>query len=322
MEKYNILYSVDTNYFMHMLTSVFSLLENNKDVYISLHIIENNLSKIERDTLEKFVGNYKNADLRVYEWNPSLEKYMLPKWRGTDIANARLFSREMLTDVDKILYIDSDTIVDNSLANLFNRETTNPVGAVLDFNVPYHLKGIVDNYFNSGVLFFDYQLWDKEDCTKIIYDTFRKNTIPLVFPDQDLLNLALAEQIEILDMRYNITPLIYDMLKYPYFTKKSLTKKNYYSYEEIVDTIDNPIIYHMLTYFNERPWNPDNKHPFNPIYQYYRRSWDSSFEIGSSDNSDFIVKAMGYVNMLFNSCLPDSMNHEIKERVRKLYKKV
>ena len=322
MKKIDILYTVDGNYFIHFLTSVYSLLENNKECFICLHVIEDNLKLSDRYLLDELVSRYNQVELKVYNWDPLSEKYIIPKWRGTDIANARLFSREILKDVDRVLYLDSDTIVDNSIVSLFERESFTPVGAVLDFNVPYHLKGLVDNYFNSGVLFFNYKLWDREDCTKTIYDTFKKNTIPLVFPDQDLLNLSLSDRIEILNMNYNITPLIYDMVKYPFFTKKTLTKKNYYSFEKIVDTSNNPIIYHMLTYFNERPWDFNNNHPFNQVYQYYRRSLDPSFESVSNGNHDLFVGFMGYVNMMFNSFLPDSINYEIKDRVRKLYKKV
>ena len=322
MEKLDILYTVDSNYFVHFLTSVHSLLENNKESFICLHVIEDNLTLFDRKLLDELVSIYNNIDLKVYTWDFTKEKYVIPKWRGTNIANARLFSREILKDVNKVLYLDSDTIVDGSIANLFNRESINPVGAVLDFNVPYHLKSVIDNYFNSGVLFFDYKVWDEEDCTKTMYDTFKENTIPLVFPDQDLLNLSMSYKIDMLNMSYNVTPLIYDMLKYPFFTKKTLTKKNYYTFEEIVDTSNNPIIYHMLSYFNERPWDFNNNHPFNQVYQSYRQSWDRSFELVSSGNYDLLTNFMGYVNMMFNSFLPDSINSEIKERVRKLYKKV
>lgn len=321
MNEYNVLYTVDSNYFIHFLTSIYSLFENNKDSFIVLHVIENGLLYTERNLLEKFVLEYNNVQLKVYEWNSSLEKYVMPKWRGTDIANARLFARGILSDVSKVLYLDSDTVIDNSLDKLFNNKCFSPVGAVLDFNTPYTLKGLVNNYFNSGVLLFDYDLWDREDCDRQLYDTFQNLSIPLVYPDQDLLNIAFSNKIDILDMKYNVTPFIYDMCKYPYLTKKSLNKQNYYSYDQIVYTLNNSYIYHMLGYFNERPWCFNNNHPFNSIYEKYRMKIDSSFESVKNKDSNRVIGLMGFTNMFFNSFLPDMLNYELKNKIKKIYKK-
>ena len=51
MKKYNFLYTTDNNYFIHMLTSIYSLLENNKDIYLNIHIIEDNLSELNKNRL-------------------------------------------------------------------------------------------------------------------------------------------------------------------------------------------------------------------------------------------------------------------------------
>ena len=51
MKEYNILYTTDNNYFIHMLTSIYSLIENNKDIFLNINIIEDNLEEINKKIL-------------------------------------------------------------------------------------------------------------------------------------------------------------------------------------------------------------------------------------------------------------------------------
>ena len=60
-----------------------------------------------------------------------IDDYGIPSWRGTQIANARLFFpriiKEQNPDIDNLLYIDSDTLIKNDLSGLdsYNDKLTN-----------------------------------------------------------------------------------------------------------------------------------------------------------------------------------------------------
>lgn len=323
MKKFSILYTVDVNYFKHMLTSLYSLLENNKDIPLTIYIIEENFTTSERHILELLIENYDNVDLKIYSWNPDSEKFRLPRWKDTDIANARLFSKELLPDVRKILYLDSDTIIVDSLSSLLSKETTNPIEAVLDYGIPLHMKDKVNQYFNSGVLLMDYELWEKDDCTKTLYDTFRENeTIPFVFPDQDLLNLALSENIKKLSIDYNISPKIKDLVKYPYLGKRYCAKYPYYDYEEIVKAEKSPHIYHMINYLNAKPWDFNNHHPFSPIYEKYRMKLDTEYKSVSINDTNLLLEIMIFTNLVIDCSLSDSFKTSVKKLAKQMvYKK-
>lgn len=150
-----------------------------------------------------------------------MDKYSIPKWRETDIANARLFSSKII-DVDK----DSDTIVTFSLKDVFNTNINSPMIAVRKMNVPSHLSGRLENYYNSGVLLIDYRICNEIDLLRRLFDTLNKLSIPLIYPDQDLLNLTLSEQIRTLLPEYNINPLTYDLVfNYPIISKRYLEER-------------------------------------------------------------------------------------------------
>lgn len=196
-----------------------------------------------------------------------MDKYSIPKWRETDIANARLFSSKII-DVDK----DSDTIVTFSLKDVFNTNINSPMIAVM--NVPSHLSGRLENYYNSGVLLIDYGICDEIDLLRRLFDTLNKSSIQLIYPDQDLLNLTLSEQIGTLLPEYNINPLTYDMVfNYPIISKKYLEERfnTFYKMEELIKSYQNPRIYHLLQYIHTRPWVKNNVHVFNEIYDEYSK---------------------------------------------------
>ena len=45
MKDLNVLYTIDKNYYKHMIISMYSLAENNKNIDIKFHIIANGLDK-------------------------------------------------------------------------------------------------------------------------------------------------------------------------------------------------------------------------------------------------------------------------------------
>lgn len=315
MNKYNILYTSDSNYFCHMITSIFSLVENNKNMNLVIHIIEDNFTYEQITMLHQLETKY-NIEIKLYSFKQIAErikKYNIPKWRDSDIANARLFTHEIIRDVDKLLYLDSDTIILNSLLELFNNDFKTPLAAVKEFFVPSHVKNVLNSYYNSGVILFDYEKWEKEDCTKKLCDGIKNNNIELEYPDQDLLNLNLQNFISTLNINYNINPYLYIYDKYPLLAKRYYKNlNNFYSYEEICDALKNPYILHMLSYLGARPWIKNKIHPFNDIYQNYRLYWDSNFTLEDIDNIYIQMKILPFIKTIADSFLSKEKIEEMK----------
>ena len=198
MKKYNVLYTSDSRFFCHMLTSIYSLLKNNKNKDIVIHIIEYGFTEYQKKLLYELEKNY-SCNIILYSMDDFISvinKYNVPKWRGTDIANARLFACEFIKNLENLLYIDSDTIIVDSIEELFNIKMNNPVGAVKELFIPSHMDGILSKYYNSGVILFDYDMWERDNCMNLLYSCLEKNRDILFYPDQDLLNMALEGRIK------------------------------------------------------------------------------------------------------------------------------
>lgn len=323
MNKLNILYTTDNNYFTHMLTSLYSLLKNNKDIFLNIHIIETNLTKENYLLLDTIINNYNNCNLNIYnlkELQYYIDLFDIPKWRNTDIGNARLFASELINE-DKILYLDCDTIITSSLKDLSKYYFNTPISAVKEFTIPIHLRNKLINYYNSGVIYFNYKSWNEEDCIRELYNTLSIEKNNLIYPDQDLLNLALTERINTLDISYNIFSYIYEINKYRFIRNKYFTKNpNYYKEEEITESLNNPHILHMLEYLYIRPWEQNKIHPFNDIYREYREIWDKDFKQEKNNNILVQIKLLSYINILMKCLLSEETNNNIKSKVKRILK--
>lgn len=325
MKPFNILYTTDNTYFPHMLTSLYSLLENNKENKLKIHIIYVNLDMKSQEKIAKVISLYPNADLSLFSLESiknRIDLSSIPKWRGTDIANVRLFARNIIPDVEKLLYIDSDTVVVGSLKELFLSESKTSIKMVKELAPQEHINHLLSEYYNSGVILFDYQNWDLNNSEKAIRDTIKNpRGVYLKYPDQDILNLALKDQITTLDFSYNVNPYVFSLLKIPIYGEKKIQQyKEFYSLEEIRSAIANPYIYHNLELLTPRPWIENKVHPYNKIYDEYRTLWDDAY-IKEHYTSILTMHPNFFQTYTFiTSALPSSFKRELKKAYHNLKK--
>lgn len=272
MYRLNVLYTTDHNYVKPMTVSLCSLLMNNVNKQIDIHLVYSDLTQEDFDTIENIVNMFDNAHLFLYNFKDfecHMNEFNIPKWRGSRIANARLFYSFFLPDIENLLYLDSDTIVIGNLNGL--DEFNNPLNMAKDAMTLEHLKelGIYDGkYYNSGVIWFKPKLWEKESCDNLIYYALNKK-INIKFPDQDLLNIALKDKIGTLPTNYNVFPL--DTIFSVPGTIKFYERLgvNSRTEDELKEERNNPIILHATPVYDVRPWQENIIHPFNKEYDKY-----------------------------------------------------
>ena len=157
----NVMYTCDDNYVWLMGISTISLFENNKTIEdLQVYLLGDNISQENKDKLKK-IGDQYGRKIQVIEIPPLTIPTALISARWPLAAFTRLFSGEILpVNVDKILYLDCDTIVSGDISELekvsFNG---NIVMGVKDCISRTYKKNIgLDNnslYFNAGVLLLD-----------------------------------------------------------------------------------------------------------------------------------------------------------------------
>lgn len=278
----HILYTIDKKYLDIMLASIYSMVEKGGLKSIHFHIVTSGFDEEEKDKLEKFFNILPNVKYTFYRLEDyPIDDYGIPSWRGTQIANARLFFpsiiKEQNPDIDNLLYIDSDTLIKNDLSGL-DSYNDNTVCAVLSDGTRKKEcidRLGVDQYYNSGVIYFNLDKWKSVDFEHEIKQ-FNKQSIPLIYPDQDIFNLLLKDEIKTIPSRYNLSlyPLILSPLELKlYCRKKQIPAK------ELMNEKDLAVILHSIGLFNIKPWHRNNINPLTEDFKKYMEVINPDYQL-------------------------------------------
>ena len=258
MERLDVLYTVNNKYIDVMLASILSLIENGNVNNIRLYIITSDFTKDDYHKIEAFLIKF-NLEFYFYDIKEfNIEKYHLPKWRNTDVSNARLFFQSImgydLEKIENLLYLDADTLVVNTLSGLneFNNNTIN--ASIESMQRAHYIRTKISPYYNSGVLYFNVLKWLNENMEEKIIHYLENRTNNLVFPDQDTLNYAINEDITKLPLNYNLLAVdrfLTSIFRKIYFDTYGPNTKSI----EIHEAELKPVILHSTSLFEIKPWD-------------------------------------------------------------------
>lgn len=267
----NILYTVNNDYVPQLATGICSVCENNRDFEIlRFYIFSDGISAENKNILSGFVKKY-GRDIQFIDIDGFMDAVGLSLDTGgwNEVIMARLLMAGLLPDeVDKVLYLDADTVVRRSLRALWDEH---PVRGILSMVMEPTASrarraslGIERfPYFNSGVLLVDLKKWRKNGVESSILDYCSKNGDSLVASDQDAINVVLAGKIDAIPPKYNASNIF---SYYPYRFLHRLMPE-FSDEEECVEARDNPVIVHYLG--EERPWRKGNTHAYRSEYEKY-----------------------------------------------------
>lgn len=269
----NIFYTTDNKFVPQVAASICSVFENNKEMSaISIYVASMGVTPENQEKLRLFAEQY-GRDVHFVEIQ-DLSSYIdfafdTSGWNS--IVLARLVLDKLLPEnIDRVLYLDGDTIVRDSLTNLWNTDMEKCViGASIEPTTSVARRESLSMgehpYFNAGVLLIDLKKWREQKIGQQILEYYRQKEGKLFANDQDAINGSLAGEIYVLSPRYNYCNT-FDF--YPYRTLKKLTSPApYISEQEYNDTKAQPAIIHYLG--EERPWRAGNTHKYAADFKHY-----------------------------------------------------
>ncbi len=274
-----VLYVSDDNYAHLLGVSLTSVCENNIDEHdlnvlvIDVGILDDNKKKIE-DTAKKY-----GRTVQFFKTEINFSKAQIGKW-STNILY-RIFFKTIIGDVlteDKVLYLDCDTVVVDSLKELWQTDIDVYVcAAVYECMGKRHKANILLDstcpYFNSGMLLINVKKWEELDVETEFRKILELNSDTIMeYPDEGLINYVLKGKIKAISPRYNLTSiksvLTYKQLK---MYRKS---EHMYSENEYMEAKERPYIIHYTNNFLvTRPWFKGNghDHPYAKYFLSYKR---------------------------------------------------
>ncbi len=210
----NILVTINSQYVKQLNILLNSIQKSNEEEKFSVYVLNRDLTKEQLEEIkvklnsEKFIINdikineEEIKNLPVYEQRYPLEIYF------------RIFAAKYLpNNIDRVLYLDSDTLVINKLNELYNMDfegnyfiaTTHIRKMLHKFN---EIRLGIDKdepYINTGVLLMNLKALRKMKIEDRLVDFLQKNKKKLLLPDQDIISTIYGDKIKIVDdLRYNL----------------------------------------------------------------------------------------------------------------------
>ena len=252
--------STDDNYVHHACVMLCSLLENNPDDRIVVHLLHEKLTPKNQKAISHLVERYK-AEIVFHRVDTTkLAGVKFRKKRPLSLAAYyRLLLSSLLPQTDKILYLDVDMVVLGKIKPLFELDIE-PYGvaAVKDV-VPCiddHRRQLSipsgHDYFCSALMLINLKYWREHDSEARLLE-FAKRERKIFCHDQDALNYVFKNSWYQLPPKWNR----FSGWLFPdrYFKTKQ-DKQEYYR---------SPAIIHFSAY------NPADRKLFVPLETYYKK---------------------------------------------------
>lgn len=307
MTSINVLYQSDDNYAKYMGVSILSMLENNKDAEsINVVVIDDNISKDNVDKISKIISDYgRNAfwitssEIREKTIVSQWPKYSSFRKNTNCYLKYFIFNGLLKLDIDRIMYIDSDSVVTGSLESLFTMDMDDKtLGMTRCCLVTESYREAIgfgdDPYYNAGMNLFDIRKWVERDYPKKIIEYANSNRMYSTV-DQDILNHVMKGDVIDLGCKYNYQ-CIHEAFPEPYYSKY-YRPYLYYSEDEIIEAEKDNRIMHFMRFCGEYPWNTRSTHPCKSYYEKYRSMspWKDDEEYPSKNNNmKFKLERMAY----------------------------
>ena len=324
----NILYTLNDKFVPQVAAGITSICENNKDVdNIVFYLMSLNISDENKKKLKKYIKKYKNRSIEIIELNDMKDHFSFEfdtsGWNP--IVLARLLLDKLLPkDIDRVLYLDGDTIVRGSLKELYELDLDNySIAASVEPTVSKKIKRNLGlekyPYYNAGVLLVNMKHWRKNKTGSKIIEYYKEHNGKLFANDQDAINGSVNDYILTISPKYNFCNIYY---QYSYkYMKKLMKPVPYITEEEYKDAVKNPVIVHYLG--EERPWRKGNKHRYRNDYtkyldmtpwkgQNYEEGWEMYFKAYSTFM--FVTKPVqGVRHKIMDVLIPVFLNHRSKQ---------
>jgi lipopolysaccharide biosynthesis glycosyltransferase len=279
----NVLYSSSPSYFDCFLTSAYSLCLTSKDDSEPIHLFLFSCGLLDSQVAKaiKLFRCFENVTFECIDvlekLNQAGAKMGLPSVRGSFATYFRLFAADILESCDKVICIDSDTLVLSSLSSLWDFDLKgNAIGACPEVSVYLKNSSYEDDfvlskcvpYFNIGVCVIDFSVWRSQRLGSLVASYFSSKNCQSFRNDQSVVNYLLHEHMIKIPLKYNFSTPLHRMgyRQYLRFFKGAFV----YDENEFIEAQKSPAIVHFYGQPLDRPWFKRSSAIFQ---KEYRKRW-------------------------------------------------
>lgn len=277
----NIVYSSSDLYCECTCISLISLFETNAHIRdINVFILSTDISDSNKEYLIKIAKQY-NREIKIIDAKEDFikgaEKYELELLRGAYNTYSRIMLNAWFNDLDRIIVIDSDTLVLNDISEMWSINLAGKLlAAVPEIGVYSKHNTIEDKellstlplYYNMGIIVVNLSEWRNRKIDDFLISSIKNDHFKNKVADQSIINRYLNSFIVRMNLRYNF----YSPIHGTSFKRinKVFCEKHIFNEKEIADAQLKPAIIHFYGHSYERPWFKHSASIFKKKYLSFR----------------------------------------------------
>ena len=281
----NVLFASDDNYVPFLSIAIVSLLKSNEKEFdkINIFILDDGISEKNKIKLQNTMKNFECEFIFIKTKKlDKLDINLMVLERNMNISSLTTYSRLFISNllpnnIDKILYLDCDSLIVGSVKEFWEENIDNYYCAgVLDC-INTTIKNELgfsndDDYINAGVLLINLKKWREDNVEVKFIEFMAKNQHRYYQHDQGVINNVFKDKIKIVDPKYNLQ-IHFQTFDYDLSRKFNCMETEYYSKEIVEEAQKHPVFLHFCGGDYFRPWyNP--KHPYAELFRKYAKFVD------------------------------------------------
>ena len=278
----NVLFASDDNYASFLSIAAYSLVKNNQKEFdkINIFILDDGISTKNRDKIQ-FALNEFSCEINFIETKKldELDINIMTLERNMNVSSLTTYSRLFISnllpkDVDKILYLDCDSLIIGSLKGFWDENIDKYYCAGILDCVNTTIKqeygfSKEDIYINAGVLLINLKKWREDNVELEFIEFMAQNQHRFYQHDQGVINNVFKNKIKIVNPKYNLQ-IHFQSFDYDLSRKFNCMETEYYSREIVEEAQKHPVFLHFCGSEYFRPWyNPE--HPYAELFREYAK---------------------------------------------------
>lgn len=263
-----VVYACDDVYIRQTIISMVSVIKHNPNA--KLYLVSAGLSRANQNLMTSTLERY-GSSIHLIDIEEVLPEIKLDESdRHPKTVYAKLFFENKIAE-NRVLYLDSDVVVEGSLEPLFRRDMQQEV--VAGVLMPYSKKvkertnaAAGQPYICDGVVLFNLELWRSTGKSAACFRYIEQYHGKPPMLSEGTLNHVCQRMIGILEPTYNLMP---SMLMYRLNEMRQLFKADYYYQDEAMmeEARKKPVMIHFMNELYNRPWFEPCNHPFRDCYR-------------------------------------------------------
>lgn len=189
----------------------------------------------------------------IPQQEPDLPYENMQRFLQYKVGMHKIYLSEILKNLDKVIYMDGDTLVLKDLRPLYETDISEVYAAVAKDGIYYRFPKEMAEigmdkrgfYFNSGVMLQNLQLQRRDSLSAKLVEYVK--THKDFYGDQDVLNIVMDDKLKLMSYRYNCISTFFEADDLDFLSEyfgEELPDDTFYIYENAT----------IIHYAGDKPW--------------------------------------------------------------------